>query len=234
MLSLIRKLYPKGGLIFNLFLGSKNKALHEAICDEMNYLKTFVDDGLDSFFPDNNSFTTSDATMWETKYGIETDTSISLSQRRSNLIQRIKHPGGEIYRQTRSFIEAQLRNQGFDVRVYENTLGQTPEEIFPSLNYGSEFGNSEFGNSELGFSGIEIIGNSSDLNENYVVGNNNYWATFIISGSSMQNQALVPSHRRKEFRKAVLRVKPAHMAALVLVNYYLPNELGLGGLQYEL
>lgn len=81
------------------------------------------DDALATFnsiLPDNNNFTADDATDWERRLGIVQSPGVPLADRKAAILRKYNHPGTVKPRQSRLYIEGQLRAAGFDVYVYQN------------------------------------------------------------------------------------------------------------------
>lgn len=116
---LLRLLYPRGRAFKLPYLGTFWK-----FTDALSLsLARAASDGisiLDSIIPDNSSFTAQDATDWERRLGMITNSSVSLTDRKAAIYRKMAHPNGQPARQHYLFIEFQLRLAGFDVRLYEN------------------------------------------------------------------------------------------------------------------
>jgi len=119
LLKLTRKLYPKGRA-FTIVSGSTKEKLHSALAESENQV---YEDGLavlDSILPDNPNFTEEDATDWERRLGLITNTFVPLSDRMLAIKRKMNHPGTIPARQHYKYIEGQLQAAGFNVIVTEN------------------------------------------------------------------------------------------------------------------
>jgi len=234
--NLVDELYPTGRAFYKP-KGGTFDLLHDAI--NLSFLR-FINEYnnlINSSIPDNENFTKEDASFLEYKYGLSDRTGNDLDFRKSALRRKIGHPNNIKARQSRSFIEDQLRLSGFNVRVYENIptfstgdggissttpipIYKTPGEVGGSVIDATQHG----GNTQHGegtFHGgvtFEVIANKIDPDESYGVGNN-LWASFFIGGDELGENAVIPESRRREFRELVLKLKPAHLAAYIFVNF---------------
>lgn len=75
---------------------------------------------LDQMFPDNENFTEIDLENNERVYGIRPSSSLSIEEREQILINKMKNGRGVVERCHYSYLEEELRNNGFDVYVHEN------------------------------------------------------------------------------------------------------------------
>lgn len=74
---------------------------------------------LDQILADNDGFDEIDTANWERVFGLIAG-SLTLDERKINIINRQGYPNGEIERSTAEFIEAELQASGFDVYIQEN------------------------------------------------------------------------------------------------------------------
>lgn len=224
---LASQLYPKGRA-FNMIKGSIMDKVHLAFNVSFIRLINDAKSTIDSTFPDNNNFTSDDCTLWEYRFGIVTDTSLTVIDRRAALLRRMGRGRNVPARQHRNYIEYQLQVAGFDVYVYENGFDEggvivykTPEEISGAgagvVQHG---GDSQHGiGMQHGGGNSEVIANSYKPNEAYSVAEDNIWATFFIGGPNLGDYAVIPEQRQEEFRELVLKLKPAHLVAFTFINY---------------
>lgn len=221
-LSLTKDLYPTGRA-WQIREKSNFEDFHVAI--NMSYIRLIQDAKrtIDSTLPDNDIFDEEDAVLWEYRLGLISNVFVSLEDRRVAILRKLAFPANIKARQHPLYIESQLQAAGFDVYIHENTIPyKTPEEIVALVltnvqhgvpsQHGSQF--------QHGSSGFDLIANSINSNEIYNVGGDeNLWATFFISGVLIENPASVLLQRQKEFRELVLKLKPAHTIAFLLINY---------------
>jgi len=235
--NLVDELYPTGRAFYKP-KGGTFDLLHDAI--NLSFLR-FINEYnnlINSSIPDNENFTKEDASFLEYKYGLSDRTGNDLDFRKSALRRKIGHPNNIKARQSRSFIEDQLRLSGFNVRVYENIptfstgdggiSSTTPIPIYKNswrklggsvIDATQHGGNTQHGEGTFhGGVTFEVIANKIDPDESYGVGNN-LWASFFIGGDELGENAVIPESRRREFRELVLKLKPAHLAAYIFVNF---------------
>ena len=75
---------------------------------------------LNAILPDNDLFTEQDATDWERRLGLITNSAVSLSDRKLAILRKMNHPGTIKARQHYLYLQGQLQAAGFDVYVHEN------------------------------------------------------------------------------------------------------------------
>lgn len=198
------------------------QSMHDAF--NLSFARLIDDNNqtIDSTFPDNDNFTDNDAELWEYRLGLITNTSLSLDVRKQNISRKLGHPNNIKARQHPLFIQNQLQLSGFDLFVHENVKPyKTPTDIVAaSLNNTQHGGSSQHGNSEQhGSDNFSVIANSIDPNEDYAVGIANLWASFFISGAVLGDMVNVPASRERELRELVIKLKPAHTAAYIFINF---------------
>lgn len=226
--NLTNQLYPTGRAWYKPENGSF-EALHQAI--NLSFLKIIEDykQLIDSSLPDNENFTSDDATFLEYKFGLrngeninsQLSESISLEIRKSAIKRKMGHPNNIKARQHRLFLETQLQLSGFNVYVHENTPPYlTPQDLIGLVTTPTEHANdTEHGNSTFhGTLTGDVIANQIEP-ESYGTGEDNLWASFFIGGQTLGDTADVSESRRREFRELVLKLKPAHLAAYLVINY---------------
>jgi len=233
--NLVNELYPTGRAFYKP-KGGTFDLLHDAInLSFLRFVKKYRN-LIDASIPDNENFTADDASFLEFKYGLIDGTGNDLELRKSSLRRKMGHPNNIKGRQSKNFIEDQLRISGFNVRVFENTptfasvgigsvtsnipIYKTPGEIGAEAVESTQHGE-ETQHGEGSFHGgvtFEVIANKIDANESYGVGSN-LWASFFICGENLGENAVIPESRRREFRELVLKLKPAHLAAYIFVNF---------------
>ena len=102
---------PRGGWRDKLH---KALALSEAQAYNDNLATLFA------ILPDNDNFTAQDATDWERRLGLITNSSVSLADRKRAILRKMNHPGTIKARQHYLYLQGQLQAAGFDVYVHEN------------------------------------------------------------------------------------------------------------------
>ena len=220
ILNSLKALYPTGRA-FWFSKGSVSDLIHESISESFEAVLNDADSILDSFFPDSENFTEEDATLWENRLGLADNSQLPLEERKMIILRKMRHPDNTPYRQTRSFLEEQLQLSGFDVYVYENPPPyQTPEE-FSNTPIGQlqVSDDTEVGDLTLvgGFP-FPVVANNA-LIDDYYSGGGKLWPTFFIGSQNPGDSAQVDINRRVEFRELILKTKPAHLAAYILVDF---------------
>lgn len=215
------QLYPTGRAWYRPENGTWEQ-FHKAI--NQSFLRLIQDGNslIEGTLPDNENFTTPDATLWEYRLGLITNTSTDLEVRKASISRKLGHPNNIKARQHPLFIQSQLQLSGFNVWVHENTISyQTPAEIIgvevSALQHGepAQHGNSTQG----GGTSFDVIANSVEEVESFAVGIEGIWATFFIGGEILGSVADVPYSRLREFKELVIKLKPAHTVAFTFINY---------------
>ena len=195
----------------------------------------FFDDAksvLNSQLPDNDDFTAQDATDNERRYGLITNSAVSLADRKLALIRKINHPGTIKARQNYRYLEKALQDAGFAVYVHENRFDdgmggyvtQTPEafslEAFPT-SFTFEHGAFEHGEIETGgilYANQVVNSIDQEVDDTFNIGDN-LRSTFFIGGSVAGSWANVDQDREQEFRELILKVKPRQTVGFLLIHY---------------
>lgn len=187
---------------------------------------------LNNILPDNNNFTTDDATAWEKRLGLITNTLVSLSDRKEAIQRKMAHPGTIKARQNYLYLQGQLQAAGFNVYVYENRfrdyfydyVTKTPTQFsslpFPtvSIEYSDYL---EYGDEEYGQGYTNKVANhvEQSLDDFFDIGPS-YRETFFIGGATPGSWAIVDANRKDEFRQLILKIKPTQTVAFLLVYFY--------------
>lgn len=246
-IQLSKQLLPKGR-IFNIPEGGTLESLNNEDSYWDNEASDDIKGILYSILPDNDNFTAEDATRWEQRLGLITNTAASLDNRKLAIKRKMNHPGSILARQSSDYIQDQLQAAGFDVYIHENLPLQTVEnalgatvgiiqmgdgEMGDGLQMGSvyeyfsglfstyEMGEGEMGEVEMG--GVHfknIVANRIDEIEDqwHGTGSDNS-NVFFVGGEIFANFANVDENRKDEFRQLILRLKPAQSVAFLLINY---------------
>ena len=248
ILKLTDQLYPSGRA-FKLFKNSDLKKLHQALglSEERAYNDALS--VLDSILPDNDNFSSDDASDWERRLGMITNESVSLDSRKSAILRKMNHPGTIPARQHYLYLQGQLRSAGFDVYVHENRffeggiwVTKTPEEL-TIVDLATQMGDAQMGDFQMGGTVISL-GTSVQMGDaqmgdfqmggsfnnkivNYIDETidetfnvgDNLRSTFFIGGTPVGQFSSVPLSRKDEFRQLILKIKPAQTVGYLLVNY---------------
>lgn len=226
---LTKQLYPTGRA-FKMPFGGFFQKLHDGL--SVSEAKAWDDAHTinDSTLPDNPNFTADDASIWERRLGLITNSAVPLADREAAILRKYNHPGEIPARQADVYMEGQLRAAGFNVYVFKNKfpdgmggyIAKSPIEIdpaFPVVYY--EFSDdSEFGDIEMGTTESNKVANSITESEDdaFLVAGK-YVFTFFIGGTPLGTYANVPASREREFRQLVLKLKPEQTVAFLFVNF---------------
>lgn len=224
---LAMQLYPTGRA-FNVMKDSFMDKLHSAI--NISFIR-LMDDAkatIDSTIPDNENFTEEDCSLWEYRFGMVTNESLSVQTRRDALRRRMSRGKNIRARQHKDYIQYQLQQAGFNVFVHENgfwELGvlvhKRPQDILYIQPENVQHGGSTQHGIGVQHGGVnsEVIANSHKPNEIFSVDDENLFATFFLGGETLGQAAEVPENRQEEFRELVLKLKPANLVAFTFINY---------------
>lgn len=230
MANLATQLYPTGRAWYML-KNSVMEKFHSAI--NVSFVR-LVDDSrktLDSCFPDNENFSEDDCNLWEYRFGMRTNSTLSLSVRRNAILQRMARGRNVPARQHIKYLEYQLQLAGFNVWLHENgfvppgvddpiRFYKRPQDIIALMAENVQHSDSTQHGIGVQHGGVnsEVIANSYKSNELFSVGDDYLWATFFIGGETLGEVAEVPENRMEEFRELVLKLKPAHLVAFTFIN----------------
>lgn len=225
---LTKSLHPTGRA-FRVPTGGTLDRLYSAINNVENTVLNDTLNVLDVILPDNDNFTAQDATDWEVRLGIITNTSLSLEERKAGIIRKMNHPGTIPARQNYRYLERELQAAGFNVYVYENIFDdgsggletRTPGEVIGG-NTGatqSQLGMNQLGQAQLGVGYLNKVAWSIDDADRYFDAGQLLRRTFFISGSPLGTFANIPLSRKMEFRELIMKIKPAQTVAWLIVNY---------------
>lgn len=231
LLSLTGQLFPTGRAFWIKVNSDKENLLKGLLASEERAYNdaTAI---LNSILPDNDNFTAGDATSWEKRLGLITNQLVPLSDRKDAIKRKMNHPGTIPARQNYLYLQGQLQAAGFDVYVYENRFSdgfggyvtKTPDvfSLLPFPHGTSRHGQFRHGQIRhgQGFYSNKIANNvEKSLDDPFKIGSN-YRFTFFIGGPTPGTWATVDANRELEFRQLVLRIKPVHTVALLLLNFY--------------
>jgi hypothetical protein len=228
IVNLAKRLYPTGRA-FKIPVGGDLEKLHKGIAISVSQLHEDCLSTFDSLLPDNANFTTDDATDWERRLGIITNTSVSLSDRMLAIAAKLNHPGLIPERSSYLYLQDRLRAAGFNVYVHENRFAsgggyvtQTPGEFVGSSTIiqhnGWAHGAYQHGGGSPSWGNVVANYIEESLDASFNVGGN-LRSTFFVGGQTPGTYANVPTTRKNEFRQLILQVKTLQTVAYLLINY---------------
>lgn len=228
-LTISKQLYPTGRA-FKMPFGGYLEQLHKALSLSEERADKVIREILDHTIPDNALFDTDDATEWEKRLGLITNTETELPFRVSAITRKINYPGTQRARQNYRYLQNQLTLSGFDVTVYENRFPDgaggftTQDPITLSGGSGASINqhgtSSQHGTTQHGGGFGNKVVNSIDENVDfYFDGGPSLRNTFFVGGSPLGTFADIPASRKLEFRSLILKIKPAHTIGYLFVNY---------------
>lgn len=229
IIALTRSLFPRGRAFRMPAAGDWEKLTQALAKSEQRGYDDAVS-VLNSALPDNDSFSSDDASAWERRLGIISNPSVALADRKLAIIRKMNHPGTIPARQHYLYLQGQLQAAGFDVYVYENrfpdypdgyvtqTPGEFSDDPYPSFSF--QYGDFQYGDFQYGGTWGNQIANSiyQSVDDNFDLGSN-LRSTFFIGGPTPGSWANVDSGRELEFRQLILLIKPVQTVGFLLINY---------------
>lgn len=152
LMGVTRQLYPTGRA-FWLIKNSIFAKIHEALALSESRLYQKIIDIKYSIIPDNDFFTTENATDWERVMGLPGKG--TLAERKDAILRKMSYPNNILARQFYLFMQDQLQLAGFDVYVHENRFAADP--IIDEQLGVSELGEAEMGGTITNPSNYEVI-----------------------------------------------------------------------------
>lgn len=227
IIKITRQLYPTGRAFKMPFDGYFESLSFGLAQSEMRAYNDSVSI-LDSLLPDSDRFTADDATDWERRLGIYTNTSVSLASRKLAILRKMAAPGSNPAKGNYKYIEQQLQAAGFDVYVYENRffnypsgyVTQNPADLYAGILSVAYHGDFQHGDVQSGYYINNIVANSI-YNEVDICFNTgpDLKSTFFIGGSTLGSLANVPASRKLEFRQLILQLKQVQDKAILFIQY---------------
>ncbi|MBL4809318.1 MAG: hypothetical protein JKY43_04580 [Phycisphaerales bacterium] len=243
---LTKQLYPTGRA-FNLPFNGIIERLHDALIISENQMYSDAASTLDVILPDNNNFTSDDATRWEQRLGLITNLSVSLDDRKQAIIRKMNHPGTILARQSWDYLQDSLQLAGFDVYVHENIPEQNIIQILSLYSNTGQQGNGQQGYFQQGdvfsafpnlFNQIQqgdlqqgmyqqgsfeysnkIVNNIDEVKDSYIPVGSNFRSVFFVGGQTLGTFADIDANRKDEFRQLILKIKPVQSFGLLFINY---------------
>jgi hypothetical protein len=242
LIRLTRRLYPKGRAL-NMYIGSMLERVHKALARSERRIHNDSVEVLDTILPDNDNFTAVDATRWEERLGMITNSNVDLEDRKLAIKRKLNYPGLIRARQSIDYLQGQLNDAGFNVYCYRSN-GLTPYQILYSLGEVAQLGDVQMGDTQMGdvytyyssfwqaiqFNDIQMGGGQmgqfvftngimNTIPEEFITFTTGFDWVFYVGGNPIGTIANVPIERKNEFRQLILRLKPVNSAAYLFINY---------------
>ncbi len=225
---LTRSLFPRGRA-FNFPRFGVQDRLHNAMIEQELEVITAADDVQNSLLPDNDNYTAENASTWERRLGLISNSNVALSVRKQAILRKQTHPGTTKPRQNYRFIEKQLQAAGFDCKVYPNrfddggtNITKTPAEVLGSspATLAVHETDLQHGQVQHGSTFKNIVANYIEETKDFAFAiGSSYAYTFYIAGDAIDEYADIDADRKDEFRQLILTLKPLHSMAFLFVNY---------------
>jgi hypothetical protein len=223
-----RLLYPTGRA-WHMPEGSDLLRLHRGLGYSEAQMYDDSASIMDSLLPDNDRFTSDDATDWERRLGLVTNLATPLATRMAAIRRKMAAPGPQPAHGYYLYIQSQLQAAGFNVWVHENLFPLYPtgqEPVDPSTLYGTanlvsnRHGMFRHGQRQHGLFWNNRVINSiyQEVDDAFDMGGT-YACTFFIGGQTLGTYASVQASREQEFRQLILSLKQTQLIALLYVNY---------------
>lgn len=219
IIRLTKQLYPTGRA-FKMPVDGFLESLHFGlgISEEKAYLDAVSI--LNSILPDNDNFTTDDATDWERRLGLITNTSTSLANRKLAILRKLQAPGINPAKGHYLNLQRELQLAGFDVYVHENIPAQSPLSFSGIDNrVYVQHGQKQHGSLSHGLTYTNKIANyiDEDKDKNFNLGGS-FKSSFFIA-DLYGGMANVPLSRKDEFRQLILKLKQVQSIGFLYINY---------------
>lgn len=229
ILRLSKQLLPTGRA-FRVKENSNQERLLRALSISEARLFEDLTSILHSLIPDNNDFTTDDATDWERRLGISSSALVPLADRKLAILRKMASPGRNPARGHYLRIQQELQDAGFNVYVYENNFPTYPTgytHYNPYILNGNirsqyQLGDAQLGDFELGYYLNNIVAryilNADDIHFDF--GDSMASVFYIGAGpGTLGTYATVSAARETEFRQLVLALKQPQNIAVLFINY---------------
>lgn len=230
-MKLTRQLYPTGRA-FKMPFGGFLEKLHNALSISETQAYEDALSIKNSLLPDNNDFTADDATDWERRLGLITNSSATLANRKAAIKRKLNQPGLNPAKGHYLNLQQQLQDAGFNVSVYENRfltyypdgyIAYYPSQltsatpIYNTLRHGMY--NHAPGIHHGKFYNNKIANYIDERKDYYFDIGKSLHATFFIGGNPLGSFATIPATRKNEFRQLVLKLKPCQTVPYLFINF---------------
>lgn len=223
LLKLARQLYPTG-LAMRMPVNGYKEGLHRALGISEEAALNSVMSVMYSILPDNVNFTADDATDWERRLGMISNSAVPLADRKLAIKRKMNHPGLIKARQHYLYLQGQLQQAGFNVFVHENIpelAGIEYLTTYMSLIEFIQLNDLQLGDFQLNdfVWKNKVVNHITAAQDFYFMTGANRRSCFFIGGETFGTTADVLSEREAEFRQLILKVKPAQTCAFLFINY---------------
>jgi hypothetical protein len=226
---LTRQFYPTGrafALPFDSYIFRLHRAL--SISQGQAYEDSIAI--LYSLLPDNDKFTSDDATDWERRLAITTNLSLPLETRKAEIRRKMAAPGIQPAHGHYLYLQRQLHAAGFNnVYVYESFFATypsgwdytNPADLNGAILSEVQQGQFQQGDWQQGFYINELVGNNTDNNKDIRFDPGGMNAVFFISAGPNTPGVYtnVSLSREAEFRRIVLKFKQLQTVGVMFLNF---------------
>lgn len=217
-------LYPTGSA-FSVKKGSSRESLHNSIDYTLNGYFNVKDSFLNGLYPDNENITEQEVEFLSYIYGLDYPSGLDFQQKKELLLEKINNSKATNHKQSAIYIEKILNDYGFDVMVTENLNWDIPSDLMTVKQVQHGFNIQHGFGIQMGMESLPVIANSQNPNEPYFYHSNNSWATFFITGKNGLDEDIPVSNEDiVYFRQLVLRLKPAHVVAILKTSYIISSS----------
>lgn len=228
ILTEVGKILLPTGRAFRPSTGSNMEKLFLALAGPESIAHADAVSIFDSMFPDNENFTTDDATDWEARLGLISNGSVPLADRKLAIRRKMAAPGTNPAKAHFLWLQEQLQAAGFNVFVYENIFPTYPTgytRVWPGSLNGAvvsevQQGMFEQGGAQQGGFINSLVANSiynaEDLTFDF---GQDYGGVFFIGGPTIGSYANALASREAEFRQLILSLKQIPLAVVIFINY---------------
>jgi hypothetical protein len=217
IVKLKKQLFPTGRA-FNVPVGGNFEKLLLGLADKES---ESLNDGLailDVIIPDNTVFSVADAAKWERVLSISGSEDDSLANRMATIYRKMQFPSNAKGRQHKNYLEGQLRDANFDVKIYEY---QDVKNYFSATSHSKDTLhslNTTHGGLSVPFYS-EIVANYLDNEDeaDILLTLDTLKNIFWVAGDTFDDFPNIPPYRIEEFRHIILTIKPLYTVAFLRI-----------------
>lgn len=222
-----KQLLPTGRA-FRSNTGSNSEKLLRAFARSEGQAYNAMLSTLKIIIPDNEDITEDDATDWERRLGMITNSEVDLADRKAAILRKMAAPGRIKGRSHYLWIEYQLRQAGFDVYVYENLFPAYPDtydvvnprDLVPGIFTEIQLDDFQLNDFYLdGYLNHLVVNSLDNERDTYFDTGEDLRASLFIGGAPLGTIANVPAAREEEFRQLINQLKQGQVVAILFIDY---------------
>lgn len=171
--------------------------------------------------------------IWEQRFGIISNSSLSVEERKLEIIRKYDYPSNFLERQGLYFMETEIRKAGYNVYLKDNIFYDNGGNLYTKdpnalTSTGNMLDKYSLGEYVLDSGSLDytLLANNIDEQKDasYVFSSNFEEIIFVGNISVKDNNstdlhAIVNKKRKKEFRELLFKLKPTHSVCVLYINY---------------